>query len=59
MLCSLDIRNLTLIVSLAMDMMNQTQNREYNINNMSNNQSMGLSDILPNGFKSFGCRSRI
>lgn len=59
MVCSLDIRNLILIVSLAMDMTNQDQNRGYKINNMSNSQSMGLSDILPKGFKSFGSRPRI
>ena len=54
--CSLDIRNLILIVSLAKGMTIQTQNREGNINDMSNSQSMGLSDILPNGYKSFCCR---
>ena len=59
MVCLLDIRNLILIVSLAKGMTIQTQNREGNINNMSNSQSMGLSDILPKGFKSFGSRPRI
>ena len=29
------------------------------LHNMSNSQSMGLSDILPKGFKSFGSRPRI
>ena len=59
MVCALDISNLILIASLAMDMMDQLKNREDNINDMSNCPSMGLSDILPNGFKSFSCRPRI
>lgn len=36
-----------------MDMTNQTQNREDNMNDISNCPSMELSNILPNGYKSF------
>ena len=49
MVCSLDIHNMILIASLAMDMMNRLKNRGDKINSISNRQSMGLSDILPNG----------
>ena len=55
--CALDISNLILIASLAMDMMNRLKNRGNKVNIISNRQDLELYNVQPNGAKVFS-RSR-
>ena len=58
MVCSLDISNLILIATLAMDMMNRLKNTGDKINSISNRQSIGLSGIPAEWIRSFSWRYR-
>ena len=49
MVCALDISNLILIASLAMDMMDQLKNKGDKINSISIGKALDRPIFLPNG----------